>query len=427
MRRVRFERRLHLMRVEVENLLGFRQVALDLGDAAGRPRPAVVALGEAGSGKTSLLRVMALGLTPPRDARALIATAPGIWPGETPGQQREGRGEQGRGKQREGRVRVELCDPGAPAERLAITTSITTDPAGQVSVRQETEPAQGFPWHRVLACGYGAQRGPATGRALGHAPRTAVASLFRRDARVLAPAALGARLATAAWGHARAILGDAALGAPGDLDALGDSAFSLLSWLVDLLGHAHAAGALDAQARPAGIALVDAIDAHLHPAAQRQLLDRLARRFPALQLVVTAQSPGIVVNRAAGDVIVCRRRGRARAVAQGLPPLAGRNADEILRGPWFGLPATVDDHTARLLARYREAVASGAGEEARAGLREAVRGRVGYFVATPLDELAAEVVAALASELDQPDRSGEARQAVVEEAMRRLRRRLDRT
>lgn len=197
---------------------------------------------------------------------------------------------------------------------------------------------------------------------------------------------------------------------------------------MDLLGHAHAAGALDAQARPAGIALVDAIDAQLHPSAQRQLLGRLARRFPALQLVVTAQSPGMVANRAAGEVIVCQRRGQARAVAQGLPAPAGRNADEILRGPWFGLPATVDDHTARLLARYREAVRTGAGEPARARLREDVRGRVGYFVATPLDELAAEVVAALARELDQPgDVSGDARRAVVEEAMRRLRRRLDQT
>lgn len=425
MRRARIERRLHLMRVEVENLAGFRQVAVDLAGARGRPRQTTLALGQNGSGKTSLLCVMAVGLVPLRDARALLAATP------------ESRLAHTRpGRQREGRVRVELCDPGAPAERFAITTWIATDPAGGVRVRQETEPARDFPWQRVLVCGYGARRGLTTGRALRHTPRTGVASLFRHDARLLSPAALGPNLVAAAWGHARALLGDHALGAPGDLDALGDGAFSLLAWLVDLLGHAHAAGALDAESRPAGIALVDGIDAHLHPSAQRQLLTRLARRFPALQLVVTAQSPQSVVHRAAGEVLVCLRQGRASTVAQGLPAPAGRNADEILRGPWFGLAATVDDPTARLLARYRNAVRTGASEDERAGLREAVRARVGYFVATPLDEIAAEVVAALASEIDQPDDVagdgsgdglGQAREAMVAEALRRLRRRLDET
>lgn len=409
------------MRVEVENLRGFRQVAVDLADARSRPRQTTVALGEGGSGKTSLLCVMAVGLAPQRDARALLQA--GSW---------LARARKPRGEQREARVRVELCDPGAPAERFAITTWIAGDAAGQVRVRQETEPAAGFPWQRVLVCGYGAGRGLSTRRAVRPAARTTVASLFRRDARLLSPAALGPALVTAAWGHARALLGPGALGdvpaldAPGNLDALGDSAFSVLSWLIDLLGHAHAAGALDAQARPSGIALVDAIDAQLHPSAQRQLLTRLARRFPDLQLVATAQSPETVVNRAAGEVLVCRRQGQARTVAQDLPALTGRNADEILRGPWFGLPATVDEHTARLLAQYREAVRTGASEPERARLREAVRMRVGYFVATPLDELAAEVIALLERDLDQPGHpAGESRQDLVQEAMRRLRRRLD--
>ncbi len=409
------------MRVEVENLRGFRQVAVDLADARSRPRQTTVALGEGGSGKTSLLCVMAVGLAPQRDARALLQS--GSW---------LARARKPRREPREARVRVELCDPGAPAERFAITTWIAGDAAGQVRVRQETEPAAGFPWQRVLVCGYGAGRGLSSRRAVRPAARTTVASLFRRDARLLSPAALGPALVTAAWGHARALLGPAALGdvpaldAPGNLDALGDSAFSVLSWLIDLLGHAHAAGALDAQARPSGIALVDAIDAQLHPSAQRQLLTRLARRFPDLQLVATAQSPETVVNRAAREVLVCRRQGQARTVVQDLPALTGRNADEILRGPWFGLPATVDDHTARVLAQYREAVRAGASEPERARLREAVRMRVGYFVATPLDELAAEVMALLERDLDQPGPpAGESRQDRVEEAMRRLRRRLD--
>jgi hypothetical protein len=235
--------------------------------------------------------------------------------------------------------------------------------------------------------------------------------------------------------------------------------------LADLLGRAHLEGALDGESRPAGIALVDGIDAHLHPGRQRLILGRLARIFPDLQVVATAQSPETVVNLQAGEVAVCQRIGAVRVLLQELPSPAGRNADELLRGPWFGLPATVDDDTAALMATYRERVRAGAGDKERDRLREAVRERVGYFVATPLDELIAEILAVLEDEMlgktpvqasdtaaeqapdaapdaaaDKPsdetssappgaigERSDETRRALIEAAVRALRRRLDET
>jgi energy-coupling factor transporter ATP-binding protein EcfA2 len=368
------------MRVEVENLQGFRQAVLDVADARGKPRRTTVLLGDNGSGKSTLLRVIALGLARPRDVQAMAEGMLGV---------------SSRGARDEARVRIELAETGPRGERVSITTWIETDEDGTIEVRRETEPAQGFPWPRVFVGGYGAGRGQPAQRAPGkHVPRDAVASLFHRDARLLAPDAFGEALDTALARHCQSLLGlDFAVAEPGD------GAQAMAAWLADLLGRAHLDGALDAESKPAGIALVDAIDAHLHPSRQRQILGRLARLFPDLQIVATTQSPETVVNLEAGEVAVCHRQGALRAVIHELPPTAGRNADELLRGPWFGLPATMDDDTATLLATYRERVRAGASEQERARLRESVRDRVGYFVATPLDELIAEILAVLEDEV----------------------------
>lgn len=449
------------MRVEVESLHGFARACIDFADVAGKPRRGVLVLGDNGSGKSTLLRAVALGLAPLRDARALA----GAWPGLAAGVART---QARRGRRAESRIRVELCDPGAPDQRFAITTRLRADVSGAVQVRRDTEPARGFPWQRVLVCGYGAQRGAAGrvaatsrrgGAARAPAARAAVASLFACDAPLMTPPralqVLGwtragrrddSALAAAVEGHLRALLGlgprsGVALagdrvdvrvsGGPGasvPWDALGHGARSTGAWLLDLLATSHRAGALSPGARPRGIALVDGIDAHLHPSRQREILGLVARRFPGLQLVATAQSPLLVADRAPGDVVLCRREGAGLAAHQDLPPAQGRDADAILRGPWFGLDATVDHETARLLAAYQDRARAGAGEDELAALREAVRARAGHLAASPLDELAVEVVAALRAELASEDSghlSGDRRRALVAEAAARLRRRLE--
>ncbi|ACY14332.1 ATP-binding protein [Haliangium ochraceum] len=442
------------MQIEVENLRGFRRAALSFA-AAPEPdagaRPLTVLLGGAGSGKSTLLQALALGLMPRREAAALLAHQPGPWV-------RLGARARGAQSHPEARIRVELADPAQPQRRFSVTTHIADSdgdagsattaggPAAGPTLRQETEPRTGFPWHRVRVSGYGAVRVPpapaqttnARGRASAAKPpraraRDAVATLFDPRARLLPASALFADAAADAAAQ-RLRLCKSILGIRGSLNgndlglvqkrasgsiplsALGGGVSDIAAWLVDLVARAHAGA-------PRGLLLVDAVDAQLQPAGQRDLLARVRARCPELQVVVSARSPGAIANRAAAELALCTRRGQQLAVSQDLPPPAGHDADALLRGPWFGLPATTDDATAVRLSDYREGVRAGAAADDRARLREAVRARVGYFVATPLDELAGEVLAAFEAEHTAAESEDE-RARIRERAAEALRRRL---
>ncbi|WP_428267327.1 hypothetical protein [Haliangium sp.] len=427
------------MHVELENIGCFGHARLDFarreGAGAAGGRRATVVLGAGGSGTTTLLRALALGLTPARTAAALAAEVPWL----VSGHRRRGQ---------RGRVRVELADPGAPQQRFAVTTEFALGAGGAVQVTQVTEPARGFPWRRLFVCGYGVGRGlraRTPGRT--HQPRAALRSLFVEGAPLWAPGAALAGLGQTdgddgrrrerALAHLAALAGVRGRGAvtlagevlevrgpwgAAGFAALGTGHRDLLSWLVDLLARADRAGALDGRARPAGIVLIDAVDAHLPPARQRRLLAELGQRFPALQVVAAARSPLTIVECEPGGVVACRVVGRGAVIDADLPSPAGYHADEILRGPWFGLAATVDEATAARVADYRAAVALGAPEAERVRLREAVRERLGHLVDTPLDELVREVVAALVEERGAP---GEDDRRWRSEALRWLRRRLE--
>jgi hypothetical protein len=56
------------------------------------------------------------------------------------------------------------------------------------------------------------------------------------------------------------------------------------------------------------IVIVDEIDAHLHPAWQRQILRALHEAFPNVQLIVSAHSPLVVAGCRRGEVATMRRR-----------------------------------------------------------------------------------------------------------------------
>lgn len=151
------------------------------------------------------------------------------------------------------------------------------------------------------------------------------------------------------------------------LSALSDGYQAFIGWVGDLLYH------LD-QCTPEGmtldsvpgVVLVDEVDLHLHPAWQRQLVDRVCGRLPRLQFVFTTHSPLIVGGLRRENVlrITQDKHGESR-VAPLDDEVWGRTPDQLLTDVAFGLEHTRDDAFVALLRRVEAQALSGDIEAAR--------------------------------------------------------------
>ena len=102
-----------------------------------------------------------------------------------------------------------------------------------------------------------------------------------------------------------------------------------------------------------GIVLIDELDAHLHPTWQMQIVNSLRRALPAVQFITTTHQPLCLRGLAEGEVVVMRRdENREIEVIADLPSPADFRVDQLLTSPFFGLNSTTDPDTELLFDRY---------------------------------------------------------------------------
>jgi WD40 repeat protein/mannitol/fructose-specific phosphotransferase system IIA component (Ntr-type)/phosphotransferase system HPr-like phosphotransfer protein len=107
-----------------------------------------------------------------------------------------------------------------------------------------------------------------------------------------------------------------------------------------------------------GVSLVDEVDLHLHPAWQRRVMGDLPRAFKNMQWITTSHSPLVAGSLDKEAVFVLRREGdcvRPYPLKSLLPDgksLRGRRADQILTSILFGLATSRDIETERLMQQY---------------------------------------------------------------------------
>lgn len=96
--------------------------------------------------------------------------------------------------------------------------------------------------------------------------------------------------------------------------------------------------------KPAGVVLIDEIDAHLHPEWQREIGFWLKRHFPNIQFIVTSHSPLICQAADPNGLFVLPEPGSdepARALtAEEYQKVISSRPDTILRSAAFGLQNT---------------------------------------------------------------------------------------
>ncbi|WP_440639810.1 AAA family ATPase [Bradyrhizobium sp. PUT101] len=104
----------------------------------------------------------------------------------------------------------------------------------------------------------------------------------------------------------------------------------------------------------AGLLLIDEIDSHLHPEWQRLLCPKVKQLFPKLQVIATTHSPLMVANSEAGELMRIQRDGAELTVEPITISLEGYRADQILTTNAFGLTTTRGVKTEERRKRYAE-------------------------------------------------------------------------
>lgn len=124
--------------------------------------------------------------------------------------------------------------------------------------------------------------------------------------------------------------------------ALSDGYRAFLAWATDLVGQmCRCVPEAMALEDLSGLVLVDEIDLHLHPEWQIDVISRISQTFQRLQFVLTSHSP-IVAGTLPAKQIFYTHSGEDGAVSlkQGEEEIQGRSSEQILLSPYFGLEST---------------------------------------------------------------------------------------
>ena len=394
--------------LHVNGIRCFTSAKLGLSTRAGRPARWTILLGDNGTGKTSLLRALAI------LSADLSRVAPA---GQAPNWVPEGRVWDTRDRMW---VRVDARASGGPgsehrsyegfreafftAETVATPSLAPKAPLGRRArwrvAWQADSPMSGphYATERgsasMLCCGYGATRRTAEpGARLD--PRTpATASLFFEDVALRSPedwlleidhAAYSERVEGSAAARkvpvkqrlvelltegtvtgisflreaqeapSHLVLAHTPYGVI-PLRELSLGCHSLLAWSTDLMRrlcerYPKSTKPFDEPA----VVLIDEIDLHLHPSWQRMLIDRLAHCFPNVQFIVTAHSPLVVQSASAAraNVVVLRREEDHVVIDNSPRSVRNWRVDQILTSDLFGLQSPRPAHLDSLLEERR--------------------------------------------------------------------------
>jgi hypothetical protein len=325
---------MYITKITLDNVRCYEYAELDFGDDGN----SLVLCGDNGSGKTSVLRSIALGLCDHISAGALLRDLPGDFIRKT-GQ-----------RNREAVITIELISNALKRERFTLITRIktrrdvgfewveTTIKRNGKKLKQEHE----FPWQQIFVTAYGA--GLRTNGSEDYAQYLApdaVYSLFdysyplhnpelawrrlvevsrrpRQMRKTLSSAlndilALGGGTSTGISLEENGLFVESSWGKQ-ELDALGDGYRALVTLTLDILAwqllaknHELILASYESGGRRRarkrrwreisnfktlkGIVIIDELEKHLHPRLQLRVLKTLRSHFPKMQFVVTTHSP----------------------------------------------------------------------------------------------------------------------------------------
>jgi predicted ATP-binding protein involved in virulence len=139
------------------------------------------------------------------------------------------------------------------------------------------------------------------------------------------------------------------------LRQLGYGYRATIAWIVDLASRMVECypDSLNPLAEPA-VVLVDEIDLHLHPKWQRGLIGFLTERFPNTQFIVTAHSPLIVQAATDANIALLKREGDHVVIENHPETIRGWRIDQVLTSELFGLETARPPDMEKLILKRKE-------------------------------------------------------------------------
>ena len=279
---------LYLSHVQLHNVRCFDTLDIELGGPGIEPAGWNLILGDNATGKSTLLRSIAMGLCDEASAAGLLKESD--------------EGYIRRGKT-EAEIDILLHDPYSPDKKFRITTTVKREKKGRGifadRVRQDTNPpGTEFPWETLFVSGYGAGRGVTrTGDISSYSAIDAVYNMFNYSEGLQNPELVILRLIAhtsdnrlmqrqifqvlqTAMGIEEIELTSKGIRVSGPwgeempLRDLADGYRSSFLWLTDLIGWALAFDPTRKSTEGiCGIVLIDEIEQHLHARWQRTAID----------------------------------------------------------------------------------------------------------------------------------------------------------
>lgn len=376
---------MYISKIKLENVRCFSDETIDLGDS----HPSLLIAGNNATGKSSILRSIAMGLCDEASAGGLLRELPGDFI---------------RSDEDDATIEIEFTEE--DGEKWFILTELKLYEKlnferveqkyykNEVKKDEEGENWKEFPWEKLFIAGYGAGlRTDGTEDYDQYFSGDAVYSLFKYSQTFQNPELAWRRLRSAKGidketvdSNISGILGEVldldknskvvlepngifidkngtqvGLGAVGDgYRAITTLILDLLSWQLLMQNKDHEKGE---EWEPLsfedinGIVIIDEIEKHLHPILQRRIIKHLTNKFPNLQFVISTHSPLCVsgVSDAFGGawkimkshVIDDQYKITEKPVPYGL------RADQVLV-EYFDLKTTVSMEVEKTISSYQE-------------------------------------------------------------------------
>jgi hypothetical protein len=145
------------------------------------------------------------------------------------------------------------------------------------------------------------------------------------------------------------------------IELLSTGLTSLLGWTGALVQRLYEVSTAADPRQDYALVLMDEIDAHLHPSWQQELLRKLKKLLPNVQIIATTHSPLVVGGLDVKEITRFVRDGDTIDMPEIEPDMMEGRADQILTGDLFGMDSTfvLNEENDKLLSEYKELLAKG--------------------------------------------------------------------